>query len=234
MTIRLLIADDHAILRAGLRMLITAQADMRVVAEASDGNETVTKAVESKPDVVLLDLSMPQSSGLQAIPEIRRRCSRVRVLVLSMYEDAAYVRAAFDAGAVGYVLKKAADAELLTAIRTVAAGKKYLCSRSQEVLAQSALGVDLSGADASLHDRADSLSKREREVLIMVAQGYTNRQIAERLELSVKSVESYRARVQEKLGLQTRVQLHRYALAAGLLRADGLEEPDPPKVDEPA
>ena len=228
MTIRLLIADDHAILRAGLRMLVAAQPDMRVVAEATDGMETVTNAAESKPDVVLLDLSMPKRSGLQAIPEIRRRCPRARVLVLSMYEDVAYVRAAFDAGAVGYVLKKAADTELITAIRTVAAGKPYVCSRSQEALAHSALGVDLSGADASRHTRADSLSKREREVLIMVAQGYTNRQIAERLDLSVKSVESYRARVQEKLGLQTRVQLHRYALAAGLLRADGLDEPDPP------
>lgn len=228
MTIRLLIADDHAILRAGLRMLVGAQSDIRVVAEATDGVETVTKAVEAKPDVVLLDLSMPKSSGLQAIPELRRRCPRARVLVLSMYEDVAYVRAAFDAGAVGYVLKKAADAELITAIRTVAAGKKYVCSRSREILAQSALGVDLSGAGTSLHGHADSLSKREREVLIMVAQGYTNRQIAERLDLSVKSVESYRARVQEKLGLQTRVQLHRYALATGLLRADGLDEPEPP------
>lgn len=228
MTIRLLIADDHAILRAGLRMLVTAQPDMRVVAEATDGIETVTNAVEAKPDVVLLDLSMPKRSGLQAIPELRRRCPRTRILVLSMYEDVAYVRAAFDAGAVGYVLKKAADAELITAIRTVAAGKNYVCSRSQEILAQSALGVDLSGADASRHNPSNSLSKREREVLIMVAQGYTNRQIAERLDLSVKSVESYRARVQEKLGLQTRVQLHRYALATGLLRADGLDEPDPP------
>ncbi len=233
MTIRLLIADDHAILRAGLRMLVDAQPDMRVVGEATDGDETITKAEDTKPDVILLDLSMPKRSGLQAIPEIRQRCSRAHVLVLSMYEDAAYVRAAFDAGAVGYVLKKAADAELLTAIRTVVAGKKYVCSRSQVLLAQSALGVDLSGVDASLHGPANSLSKRERQVLIMVAQGYTNRQIAERLELSVKSVESYRARVQEKLGLETRVQLHRYALATGLLRADGLEEPAPPRVDEP-
>lgn len=123
MTIRLLIADDHAILRAGLRMLVEAQSDMRVIAEATDGNETVTRVAEAKPDVVLLDLSMPKSTGLQAIPEIRRRCPRARVLVLSMYEDIAYVRAAFDAGAVGYVLKKAADAELLTAIRTVVGGR---------------------------------------------------------------------------------------------------------------
>jgi two-component system response regulator NreC len=201
---------------------------MHVVAEATDGNETVTEAVKAKPDIVLLDLSMPKCSGLQAIPEIRRHCPGVRILVLSMYEDVAYMRAAFDAGAVGYILKKAADAELLTAIRTVAAGKTYVCSRSQEVLAQSALGLDLSCADVS-HDHSISLSKREREVLVMVAQGYTNRQIAEHLNLSVKSVESYRARLQEKLGLQTRVQLHRYALATGLLRADGLDEPELPR-----
>jgi two-component system response regulator NreC len=228
MTIRVLIADDHAILRSGLRMLVEAQPDMQVVAEAMDGNEAVRKTVEAKPDVLLLDLSMPVSSGLQAIPEIRRGCPRTQVLILSMYEDVAYIRAAFDAGAVGYVQKKAADAELLTAVRTVVGGKRYVCSRSREILAQSALGVDLSGADTSVPSRANSLSKREREVLIMVAQGYTNRQIAERLGLSVKSVESYRARVQDKLGLQTRVELHRYALATGLLRADGLDEPEPP------
>lgn len=227
MPIRLLIADDHAILRAGLRMLVAAQSDMRVVGEATDGQDAVKQAVDTKPDVILLDLSMPKSSGLQAIPAIRLNCPRARVLVLSMYEDVAYLRAAFDAGAVGYVLKKAADAELLTAIRTVASGKKYVCSSSQEILAQAALGVDLSGAGASLLHGSNILSKREREVLVMVAQGHTNRQVAEKLGLSVKSVESYRARVQEKLGLQTRVQLHRYALATGLLRTDGLDEPDP-------
>lgn len=227
MTIRVLIADDHAVLRAGLRALIDAQRDMRVVGEARDGNEAVTETVAAKPDVLLLDLSMPEHSGLHAIPLIRQQSPGARVLVLSMHEDLACLRAAFDSGATGYVLKKVADTELLAAIRAVAGGKKYVCSCSRELLAQASLGFDLSGADAR-EDSANALSKREREVLIMVAQGYTNRQVAERLELSVKSVESYRARVQEKLGLQTRVQLHRYALATGLLRADGLDEPDPP------
>lgn len=227
MTIRVLIADDHAVLRAGLRALIDAQRDMRVVGEARDGNEAVTETVAAKPDVLLLDLSMPEHSGLHAIPLIRQQSPGARVLVLSMHEDLACLRAAFDSGATGYMLKRVADTELLAAIRAVAGGKKYVCSCSRELLAQASLGFDLSGADAR-EDSANALSKREREVLIMVAQGYTNRQVAERLELSVKSVESYRARVQEKLGLQTRVQLHRYALATGLLRADGLDEPDPP------
>lgn len=227
MTIRVLIADDHAVLRAGLRALIDAQRDMRVVGEARDGNEAVTETVAAKPDVLLLDLSMPEHSGLHAIPLIRQQSPGARVLVLSMHEDLACLRAAFDSGATGYMLKRVADTELLAAIRAVAGGKKYVCSCSRELLAQASLGFDLSGADAR-EDGANALSKREREVLIMVAQGYTNRQVAERLELSVKSVESYRARVQEKLGLQTRVQLHRYALATGLLRADGLDEPDPP------
>jgi two-component system response regulator NreC len=228
MTIRVLIADDHAILRAGLCALIDAQKDMQVVGEAIDGNEAVIKAVATKPDVLLLDLSMPNHSGLHAIPAIRRQCPGARVLVLSMHEDLACLRAAFDSGAAGYVLKKVADTELLTAIRAVSDGKRYLCSFSREILAHTALGLDQVGGEDAPQARAMSLSKREREVLIMVAQGYTNRQIAEERGLSVKSVESYRARLQEKLGLQTRVELHRYALAIGLFRTDGLTEPDSP------
>jgi two-component system response regulator NreC len=227
MTIRVLIADDHAVLRAGLRVLIDAQWDMRVVGEATNGNEAVTNAVATKPDVLLLDLSMPARSGLHAIPLIQRESPGARVLVLSMHEDLACLRAAFDSGASGYVLKKAADTELLAAIRTVAGGKKYVCSCSRELLAQASLGFDLSGAETR-EDGTSALSKREGEVLTMVAEGHTNRQIAERLGVSVKSVESYRTRVQEKLGLQTRVELHRYALARGLLRSDGLPELDCP------
>ncbi len=233
MTIRVLIADDHAVLRAGLRALIDAQQDMRVVGEATDGNEAVTQTVAIKPDVLLLDLSMPEHSGLHAIPFIRQQSPGARVLVLSMHEDLACLRAAFDSGAAGYVFKKVADTELLAAIRAVADGKKYICSCSRELLAQASLGFDLSGADAC-EDGGGVLSKREGEVLIMVAEGYTNRQIAERLGVSVKSVESYRTRVQEKLGLQTRVELHRYALARGLLRSDGLAEPDLPTKSSPA
>lgn len=227
MTIRVLIVDDHAILRAGLRMLINAQSDMTVVGEATDGNEAVRKTQETQPDVVILDLSMP-TSGLQALPPIREHCPKTRVVALTMHQDPAYLRAVFDAGGSGYVLKKAADTELLTAIRAVAKGKIYVCPFCRDFLIQSALGLDTYGQEAGPCNPASQLSKREREVLLMVAQGHTNRQVAERLELSVKSVESYRARLQEKLGLQTRVELHRYALASGLLRADGLIEPDLP------
>lgn len=200
---------------------------MRVVGEATDGKEAVAQTVATKPDVLLLDLSMPKHGGLPAVSLVRQQAPGVRVLILSMHEDLACLRAALDSGAAGYVLKKVADTELLAAIRAVAGGKKYVCSCSRELLAHASLGFDLSGGDAR-EEGVSALSKREREVLIMVAQGYTNRQIAERFDLSVKSVESYRARVQEKLGLQTRVQLHRYALATGLLREDGLEEPNPP------
>lgn len=221
MRIRVLIADDHAVLRAGLRALIASQSDMDMVAEARDGNETAAKAAATKPDVVVLDLAMPQVNGFQVIPVLCRSCPGTRVLILSMYDDLACLRAAFDSGAAGYVTKKAADGELLTAIRTVVKGKNYLCSLSQERLAMDALGLHDSAPDAVTRSRIGSISQREREVLVMVAQGYTNRQIAERLTVSVKSVESYRARVQEKLGLQTRVELLRYALAIGLLCPDG-------------
>jgi two-component system response regulator NreC len=228
MTIRVLIADDHAVLRAGLRALIDAQPDMQVVGEATDGNEAITKTVAANPDVLLLDLSMPEHSGLHAMPLLRQQSPGARVLVLSMHEDLACLRAAFDSGAAGYVLKKVADTELLAAIRVIAGGKKYVCSCSREQLAMESLGLECSGADAITRNSGSSLSRREREVLIMVAEGYTHREIAERLAVSAKSVESYRARVQEKLGLQTRVELHRYALAIGLLRADGLADPQLP------
>ncbi len=228
MTIQVLIVDDHAILRAGVRMLVNAQSDMAVVGEAPDGDEAIRMSEQMQPDVVLLDLSMANAGGLQAIPSIRRRCPQTRVLVLSMHQDAACIRAAFDAGGAGYVLKKAADIELLTAIRAVANGKRYLCTLCRELLSEAALALSSTGQDPRGRSGTGLLSKREREVLLMVAQGYTNRQVAEHLELSVKSVESYRTRLQDKLGLQTRVELHRYALASGLLRPDGLTEPASP------
>lgn len=228
MTIKVLIADDHAILRAGLRLLLNAQTDMTVVGEVPDGAAAALMSQETQPDVVVLDLSMGPAGGLQALPSILQQSPGTRVVVLSMHQDAACIRAAFDAGGTGYVLKKAADVELLAAIRTVANGKRYLCALCRDLLSESVL--DLSSAEQDPRGRGGTrlLSKREREVFLMVAQGYTNRQVAEHLSVSVKSVESYRTRLQDKLGLQTRVALHRYALSSGLLRPDGLAEPDSP------
>jgi two-component system response regulator NreC len=225
-SIRVLIADDHAIFRAGLRLLINAQSDMVVVGEAEGGDRALEAARTLRPDVLLLDLSMPGGGGLPVLGAIRRDCPATRVVALSMHEDPACVRAVFDAGGIGYVFKRAADAELLTAVRMAAAGKPHLCTLCRDVVAQAALGLEThEGAGGR---GAAPLSRREREVLLMVAQGYTNRQVAERLALSVKSVESYRARLLDKLGFQARVELHRYALASGILGRDGLPELQPP------
>lgn len=228
MSIRVLIADDHAIFRAGLRLLINAQPDMVVVGEAEGGDGALEAARALRPDVLLLDLSMPGGGGLPALGAIRRHCPAIKVVALSMHEDPACVRAVFDAGGIGYVFKRAADAALLTAVRMAAAGKPHLCTLCRDVVAQAALGLEAREAEAGGGRGAAPLSRREREVLLMVAQGYTNRQVAERLALSVKSVESYRARLLEKLGFQTRVELHRYALASGILSRDGLPELHPP------
>jgi two-component system response regulator NreC len=228
MTIRVLIVDDHAVLRAGLRLLLEAQPDMAVAGEAANADEAVLRAQELRPHVVLLDLSMPQGSGLLALSRIRQGAPDARFVILSMHQDPACVRAAFDGGAAAYVFKQAADSELLNAIRAVANGKVYVCSLCREALVQTVIGVHRRKQEAARPRTTRVLSGREREVLVMIAQGYTNRQVAEQLSLSVKSVESYRARLLGKLGLQTRVELHRYALASGLLRHDGLDTPGSP------
>jgi two-component system response regulator NreC len=212
--IRVLIADDHAILRAGLRMLIGAQIDMEVVGEAETAAQAVQLALEACPDVVLMDISMPEGGGIKAIEEIRRSRAEIRILALTMHDDVAYLRSVLAAGGAGYVIKSAADAELLSAIRTVHRGRSY---------------VNLSLNDAKLEEvlyeasavRARKgevkLSRREYEVLVLVALGYTNRQVGERLEVSIKTVETYRARLGEKLGLRSRADLVRYALEIGVL-----------------
>jgi DNA-binding NarL/FixJ family response regulator len=209
----LVIADDHAVLRAGLRMLLSAQSDMTVVAEASDGEEALVRVEEERPDVLLLDLSMPGSSGLDIIQRIKTRWPDVCILVLTMHDDEGYLRRALEAGSSGYVLKRAADAELLTAIRAVARGGTYLH--------QEHVGVLLRGASPTAKpgpvDDYDSLSPRERQVLKLVALGHTNQQVAEMLYLSVKTAETYRARLMAKLGLTSRAALVRYALEHGVL-----------------
>jgi two-component system, NarL family, response regulator NreC len=212
--IRVLLADDHAVLRAGLQMLINAQADLEVVGEASTGEEAVRQARATKPDVVLMDITMPGAGGIEATGRIVRDCPGVRVLVLTMHDDAAYLRSVLAAGASGYVLKRSADTELLSAIRLTHRGETYLESSLAGVVVQEALGRKARQSEAA---PGEALSDREREVLRLVAQGHTNQHIADHLSLSVKTVETYRARLMTKLGLKTRAELVRYALSAGLL-----------------
>ena len=201
MKTRILLADDHPMLRAGLAMLIEAEADLAVVAEAADGIEAVEKARALKPDIVILDLTMPRLSGLEALREIRRDCPETKILVLTMHDDPAYGRTVLGAGAMGYVTKKAADRELLLAIRTVRAGRPF---------------VDLTQAEEML-PRRTPLSQREQQVLTELARGFTHQEIADRLAVSIKTVETYLARLSAKLGLHRRADLVAYALEIGLL-----------------
>jgi two-component system response regulator NreC len=216
--IRLIVADDHAILRAGLRMLINAQPDMTVVAEAQDGIEALQAIQETTPDVAILDVTMPKSGGLDAINEIVSRNRSTRILLLTMHEEPAYLRTALAAGASGYVLKKSVDADLLSAIRAVYRGRTYVDSELAEVLVRDAFSD-------GIPDRAGSaarsvLSDRELQVLKLVAEGFSSREISEQIYVSTKTVETYRARFAEKLGLKSRAQIVRYALNHGLLASE--------------
>lgn len=215
--IRVLVADDHAILRAGLRMLIDAQPDMTVIGEAHDGNQAVEIAQQDKPDVVLLDITMPVSGGLHAIAEIVRRNPLTRVLLLTMHAEPAYLRTALAAGAAGYVLKKSVDADLLSAIRTVQRGLRYIDPELASGLLQKVVDSDRNkegGGESKI------LSERERQVLKLVAEGFSSREIANRIYVSTKTVETYRGRFAEKLGLKTRADIVQYALDVGLLSAE--------------
>src|SRR5580700_12242087 len=181
--IRVLIADDHAILRAGLRMLIDAQADMTVVAEAQDGIDAVEKVQRQRPDVAILDLTMPRSGGLDAIQQILNAKLPTQILLLTMHEDPAYLRTALAAGAAGYVLKKSVDADLLSAIRAVYKGRTYVDSELADILVRDAFGKKEDGAGSG----ADSLlSDRELQVLKLVAEGFSSREIAEQIFISTK------------------------------------------------
>lgn len=212
--IRILLADDHAVLRAGLKALFNAQPDMEVVAEAADGDEAVRKSRDAAPDIVLMDITMPKLSGVDATQEIKRRNPSVRVLALTMHEDELYLHRMIRAGADGYVPKKAADTELLDAIRATHRGEHFIHSSMT-----AGLVTELRTKDpmVSRSQEQDGLSQREREVLRLLAKGHTNQQIAEMLYLSVKTVDTYKARLKEKLHLQGRAELVRYATQAGLL-----------------
>ncbi len=209
---RILIADDHAVLRAGLRMLINAQSDMKVIAEAKDVLETLDAVKRLHPDLVLLDLSMP-GSGFRALREIHALPDPPRVLVLTMHEDEEYLREALRLGAAGYIVKAAADQELLSAIRAVMRGDVYIHPSMTRAL----LDTLLPTTESLTQDPWDTLSEREQQVIRLVALGYTNREIAAQLYLSVKTVETYRSRAMRKLGLRNRAQLVQYAARRGLL-----------------
>ena len=203
--IRLLVADDHAVLRAGLRMLFDVQRDMAVVGEAGNGVELLQHARELQPDVVLMDLTMPGPHSGEVIRQVLRACPKTRVLVLTMHDDPAYLASAMAAGAAGYVVKKVADSELVSAIRAVHAGRTF---------------VDLTqsmGSPAHADPRPNDLSRREREVLRLLAQGHSNQQVAARIRVSVKTVETYRTRLSAKLGLKGRAELYRFAVESGIL-----------------
>jgi len=224
--IRVMIVDDHAILRAGLKMLVNAQPDMEVVSEAPDGEKAVQTARETRPDVALLDLTMPRVGGMQALQQLTRNCTETRVLVLTMHDDPAYLRSALAAGASGYLLKRAVDAELLAAVRAVHRGGIFLDPRLANVLVQDVLAKR--GRKAGPERAVNILSDREIQVLSLVARGHTSAQIAKEIFVGVKTVETYRARFAEKLGLRTRSDVIRFAVQMGLLTPETLEsEPGP-------
>jgi DNA-binding NarL/FixJ family response regulator len=205
---RIVIADDHPVVRAGLRALIDSQDDMQVVGEAGDASIALTRVRELKPDIVLLDLSMAGGGGLRAQQTIAAAEPGAKVVFLSMHSDPAFVRTAIAAGAAGYVTKKTAHTELLNALRTVRRGKRYLDPAVSEGL-----------LPPLSHGKA-ILSSREQQTLRLLAAGHTNQEIARRLFVSVKTVETYRARIMEKLETRSRAEMVRYALHAGLLGRD--------------
>jgi DNA-binding NarL/FixJ family response regulator len=214
--LRVLLADDHNVVRAGLRALIDAQADMAVVAEAADGEAACRLAAELGPDVAVLDVSMPVLDGGEAAERIRRERPETRVLALTVHEDRSYLQQLMQAGASGYLLKRAAVDELIHAIRVVARGGTYL----DPSLAGKVLGGLVGRSAVPGSDAGVALSDREEEVLRMIARGFTNRQIAARLEVSVKTVETHKARAMQKLAVDNRAGIVEHAIRAGWMNGD--------------
>jgi DNA-binding NarL/FixJ family response regulator len=209
--LHILIADDHGIVRSGIRMLIDRQQGMRVVAEAEDGIEAVELAQTAKPDVAILDVSMPRMTGLQAAREIRGRVPDTSVLLLSMHDDERYFFDAVEVGAAGYVLKRSADTDLIDAIQAVARGEQFVSPVTERAVIKEWL-------ESGRQDRLeDPLTPRELDVVKLIAEAYTNKQIAEALHVSEKTVESHRGNVLSKLGMRDRVELVRYAIRRGLV-----------------
>jgi DNA-binding NarL/FixJ family response regulator len=208
--IKVMLADDHAIVRAGLRTVINKEPDMEVVGEAGDPKDALMKIGELQPDVLVLDLSMPEGGGMKALPKVRKACATTRVIVLTMHDDPAYVRSVLASGGWGYILKQSADLDVVRAIRSVQRGRRFIDS----TLAGSIL------EEAAPRDASADLSHREKEVLKFLAEGHPYQAIAEKMHVSIKTVESYRARIVQKLGFRNRAEIIRYALMIGLLNPE--------------
>jgi two-component system, NarL family, response regulator NreC len=211
--IKVVLVDDHAVVRSGLRLLLGAHEDIEVVGEAGNAKDAIFRARALKPDVMLLDVVMPGESGIEVLPALLKESPDTKMLVLSMQDDPSYVREAFGAGASGYVLKEAADEEVVSAVREIAGGGHYV---------HPALGARMVAAEAQERAavEADPLSEREREVLRLLALGHTNQEIAQELYISVRTAESHRAHIMQKLHIATRAELVRYALSHGLLAGE--------------
>jgi two-component system response regulator NreC len=214
MPIRVFLCDDHAVLRAGLKALLAAEPGLAVVGEAGDGASGVEQVVDLRPDVALLDITMPELDGLEATRRLHRRAPDVRVLILTMHDDPEYLFQALEAGASGYVLKRAAESDLVAAIRTVVADRAFLAPAAQRKLVADYLERRARG---EVLPPVERLTPREEEVLALLARGHTNQEIAERLVISIKTVETHRAHILDKLGLRKRAELVRYAQTHGLL-----------------
>jgi two-component system response regulator NreC len=212
--IKVFIVDDHAVLRTGLRLLFASQSDMEVVGEAVDGENAVEAIKVAAPDVVTLDLAMPGAGGLGILARLTRECPSARILALTMHDDPAYIKAVVAGGGFGYVTKTADESEVLGAVRAVGQGRRYFGASVNDMLVRTLLGGENPPSQTAL---GNLLSEREREVLSLIAQGYTNAQTADRLYLSTKTIETYRARLMTKLGITQRAQLVQHAMQMGLL-----------------
>jgi two-component system response regulator NreC len=212
--IRVLLADDHTILRAGLKIMLNIQPDIEVIGEASDGKQAIAEAQRLAPDVILMDITMPECNGIEATRQVKRLLPETRVLVLTMHENEEYLFQVLRAGASGYILKEAADTELISAIRSVYAGRFYLSPSAQSLMIGDYLLRVRTGEE---RDSYSALTEREREILKLVAEGYTNNQIAEQLFISPKTVDTHRTHIMDKLNLHSRAELVKYAMRRGLL-----------------
>jgi two-component system response regulator NreC len=210
--ISVLIADDHAIVRAGLRALLAEEATFELVGEAAGGVEVIDLVEKNNPEVLILDLSMPDLDGISVTRKIKPKFPNLKILILTLHEDEALLKEAIKAGAAGYILKRAAEAELISAIHTILRGELYVDPSMVRGLLEEPLSPQVNQKEAT-----ESLTQREKEILKLIVEGYTNRQIGQELNISIRTVEGHRANISDKLGLHTRVELVRYARQNGLI-----------------